>query len=49
MYPDDGSNWPELADPIMIAAGLTPFTGMLVSVLLIRNTRATREQLVRTI
>jgi len=36
-------------DPIVIIAGLVPFAGMLLVLLLVRNTRATREGLVRPI
>jgi MFS transporter, ACS family, hexuronate transporter len=36
-------------DPIVIAAGLVPFIGMLIVLLLIRNTQATKEGLVRPI
>jgi len=36
-------------DPIMIAAGLVPFLGMVLVLLLIRNTQATRQGLVRRI
>ncbi len=36
-------------DPIMIAAGLIPFLGMVLVLLLIRNTRATDQRLVRRI
>ncbi len=36
-------------DPIVIVAGLVPFAGMLLVLFLIRNTRATREGLVRQI
>jgi ACS family hexuronate transporter-like MFS transporter len=34
-------------DPIVIVAGLIPFAGMLVVLLLVRNTRATEQGLVR--
>ena len=36
-------------DPIVVAAGLIPFIGMILVLLLIRNTRATDEGLVRRI
>lgn len=36
-------------DPIVVIAGLIPFVGMLLVLLLIRNTKATREGLVRPI
>ena len=36
-------------DPIVIIAGLVPFAGMLLVLLLVRNTRATKEGLVRPI
>src|SRR5207248_4512138 len=36
-------------DPIIIAAGLVPFVGMLLVLLLVRNTKATEEGLVRRI
>jgi ACS family hexuronate transporter-like MFS transporter len=36
-------------DPIVIAAGLIPFVGMILVLLLVRNTRATEEGLVRRI
>jgi len=36
-------------DKIIIAAGLVPFVGMLLVLALVRNTRATRQGLVRTI
>lgn len=36
-------------DPIVIAAGLIPFLGMILVLLLVRNTRATDEGLVRRI
>lgn len=36
-------------DPIVIAAGLIPFIGMILVLLLVRNTRATDEGLVRRI
>lgn len=36
-------------DPIMIVAGLVPFLGMILVLLLVRNTRATEEELVRRI
>jgi ACS family hexuronate transporter-like MFS transporter len=36
-------------DPIMIAAGVIPFVGMILVLLLVRNTRATDEGLVRPI
>jgi len=36
-------------DPIVIAAGLVPFIGMILVLLLVRNTRATEEGLVRRI
>ena len=38
-----------LFDPLMILAGLIPFTGMLLVLLLVRNTKATERGLVRTI
>ena len=34
-------------DPIMIAAGLIPFCGMILVLLLVRNSEATRQGLVR--
>jgi ACS family hexuronate transporter-like MFS transporter len=34
-------------DPIIIVAGLVPFVGMILVLLLVRNTDATREGLVR--
>ena len=34
-------------DPIMIVAGLTPFVGMILVLLLVRNTKGTRNGLVR--
>ncbi len=36
-------------DPIMVVAGLVPFVGMILVLLLIRNTKATRQGLVRSI
>ena len=36
-------------DPIVIAAGLVPFIGMVLVLLLVRNTRATEEGLVRRV
>ena len=36
-------------DPIVIAAGVIPFMGMILVLLLVRNTRATEEGLVRRI
>lgn len=36
-------------DPIVIAAGLVPFVGMILVLMLVRNTRATKEGLVRKI
>ena len=36
-------------DPIVIAAGLVPFIGMILVLLLVRNTRATEEGLVRRV
>jgi ACS family hexuronate transporter-like MFS transporter len=36
-------------DPIIIGAGIVPFVGMILVLILIRNTRATREGLVRPI
>ncbi len=36
-------------DPIVIAAGLVPFVGMLLVLLLVRNTKATEEGLVRRV
>jgi MFS transporter, ACS family, hexuronate transporter len=38
-----------LFDPLMILAGLIPFTGMLLVLFLVRNTRATERGLVRSI
>ncbi len=38
-----------LFDPLMVLAGLIPFTGMILVLLLVRNTRATEEGLVRKI
>jgi ACS family hexuronate transporter-like MFS transporter len=36
-------------DRIIVVAGIVPFIGMLLVLLLVRNTRATREGLVRAI
>ena len=36
-------------DPIVIVAGLVPFVGMIVVLLLVRNTKATNQGLVRRI
>jgi ACS family hexuronate transporter-like MFS transporter len=36
-------------DPIVIVAGLVPFLGMILVLLLVRNTRATEQGLVRRI
>ncbi|PYT64529.1 MAG: MFS transporter, partial [Acidobacteria bacterium] len=36
-------------DPIVIVAGLIPFIGMILVLLLVRNTRATDQGLVRRI
>jgi MFS transporter, ACS family, aldohexuronate transporter len=36
-------------DPIIVVAGLIPFVGMILVLLLVRNTRATRQGLVREI
>jgi ACS family hexuronate transporter-like MFS transporter len=36
-------------DPIVLAAGVIPFLGMILVLLLVRNTRATQERLVRRI
>jgi MFS transporter, ACS family, hexuronate transporter len=36
-------------DPIMIVAGLVPFVGMILVLLLVRNTKATDQRLVRRI
>jgi ACS family hexuronate transporter-like MFS transporter len=36
-------------DPIIIIAGLVPFAGMILTLLLVRNTKATEEGLVRRI
>jgi ACS family hexuronate transporter-like MFS transporter len=36
-------------DGIIVVAGIVPFVGMLLVLLLVRNTRATREGLVRPI
>lgn len=36
-------------DPIMVAAGLVPFVGMILVLMLVRNTRATQEGLVKRI
>ena len=36
-----------LFDPLMILAGLIPFAGMILVLLLVRNTKATKEGLVR--
>lgn len=36
-------------DPIVIAAGLIPFVGMILVLLLVRNTRATKDGLVRPV
>lgn len=36
-------------DPILVAAGLVPFVGMILVLLLVRNTRATEQGLVRRI
>ncbi|MGA2811505.1 MAG: MFS transporter [Candidatus Acidiferrum sp.] len=38
-----------LFDPLMVAAGLIPFVGMILVLLLIRNTKATEQGLVRRI
>jgi ACS family hexuronate transporter-like MFS transporter len=38
-----------LFDPLMIIAGLIPFVGMILVLLLVRNTKATDEGLVRRI
>jgi MFS transporter, ACS family, aldohexuronate transporter len=38
-----------LFDPLMIIAGLIPFAGMLLVLLLVRNTEATERGLVRRI
>lgn len=38
-----------LFDPLMILAGLIPFTGMILVLLLVRNTKATEQGLVRKI
>lgn len=38
-----------LFDPLMILAGLIPFVGMILVLLLVRNTRATEQSLVRRI
>jgi ACS family hexuronate transporter-like MFS transporter len=38
-----------LFDPLMIIAGLIPFVGMLLVLLLVRNTEATERGLVRRI
>ena len=38
-----------LFDPLMILAGVIPFTGMILVLLLVRNTRATEQGLVRKI
>ena len=36
-------------DPIVVVAGLIPFIGMILVLLLVRNTRATEQGLVRRI
>jgi hypothetical protein len=36
-------------DPIVIASGIIPMIGVILVLLLVRNTRATREGLVRPI
>jgi ACS family hexuronate transporter-like MFS transporter len=36
-------------DPIVIVAGLVPFLGMILTLLLVRNSEATRRGLVRPI
>jgi len=36
-------------DPIIVAAGLIPFIGVILVLLLVRNTRATEQGLVRRI
>jgi len=36
-------------DKIIVVAGLVPFVGMVLVLLLVRNTRATKEGLVRPI
>jgi ACS family hexuronate transporter-like MFS transporter len=36
-------------DPIVIVAGLIPFVGMILVLLLVRNTKATKQGLVRRI
>jgi MFS transporter, ACS family, hexuronate transporter len=38
-----------LFDPLMIIAGLVPFVGMMLVLLLVRNTKATDQGLVRRI
>jgi ACS family hexuronate transporter-like MFS transporter len=38
-----------LFDPLMVIAGLIPFTGMILVLLLVRNTKATEQGLVRRI
>jgi ACS family hexuronate transporter-like MFS transporter len=38
-----------LFDPLMIIAGVIPFVGMILVLLLVRNTKATDQGLVRRI
>lgn len=38
-----------LFDSLMILAGLIPFVGMILVLLLVRNTKATKEELARKI
>jgi ACS family hexuronate transporter-like MFS transporter len=38
-----------LFDPLMVLAGLIPFVGMILVLLLVRHTKATEEGLVRKI
>jgi ACS family hexuronate transporter-like MFS transporter len=38
-----------LFDPLMILAGLIPFVGMILVLVLVRNTEATKRGLVRKI
>jgi ACS family hexuronate transporter-like MFS transporter len=45
----DMSNGIHEFDPIMIVAGLIPFIGMLLVLLLVRNSKATDQGLVRRI
>lgn len=48
-YFSDARRGTHTFDPIMIIAGLVPFAGMLLVLLLVRNSQATKEGLVRPI